>query len=280
MMDREKIEYYDIIALLRQDELSLRNLAEISMMTISEFFSLLSDFLAIAPNAERALSQFISRNADKESYRGVNEMAALLKKLGCEKIISAFYSILGAYEQGNWRLASQHAESISGSFRDLYAGISGAKRTEETVHSSNLDATLKRYIKFLDEKEEERKLVILAIDDSPVLLKSVSAVLGAEYKVYTLPKPTELHKILQQITPDLFLLDYMMPEVNGFELVTAIRSYEEHKDTPVIFLTSIGTVDNVTAAIALGASDFIVKPFNPESLREKVARHIVRKKSF
>jgi DNA-binding response OmpR family regulator len=72
----------------------------------------------------------------------------------------------------------------------------------------------------------------------------------------------------------------MMPDINGFELIPIIRSYAEHKDTPVIFLTSIGTIDNVTAAIALGASDFIVKPFNPESLREKVSKHIVRKKLF
>ena len=71
-----------------------------------------------------------------------------------------------------------------------------------------------------------------------------------------------------------------MPELNGFDLIPIIRSFKEHKDTPIVFLTSKRTIDNVTAALALGASDFIAKPFNPDFLREKIKKYIVRKKSF
>jgi CheY-like chemotaxis protein len=95
-----------------------------------------------------------------------------------------------------------------------------------------------------------------------------------------LSKSTELEKVLQKLTPDLFLLDYLMPERTGFELIPVIRSFEEHKDTPIIFLTSIGTIDNVTSALALGASGFVIKPFDPNTLREKIAKHIVKKKLF
>jgi len=119
-----------------------------------------------------------------------------------------------------------------------------------------------------------KKLVVLAVDDSPVTLNSVNAVLNGKYKVYTLLHPMELQKTLKRLTPDLFLLDYKMPEINGFDLIPVIRSIEAHKDTPIIFLTSEGTMINVTMAIALGACDFIVKPFEPANLREKVARHI------
>jgi len=76
------------------------------------------------------------------------------------------------------------------------------------------------------------------------------------------------------------LLDYKMPDLNGFELVPIIRSFEEHKDTPIIFLTSMGTTEHVSAAAMLGASDFLVKPFEPYTLQDKIAKHIVRKKSF
>jgi PleD family two-component response regulator len=48
-----------------------------------------------------------------------------------------------------------------------------------------------------------------------------------------------------------------MPEINGFELIPIIRSLEEHKDTPIIFLSSEGTKDNVAAAIGFGVNDFI-----------------------
>ena len=122
--------------------------------------------------------------------------------------------------------------------------------------------------------------MILIIDDSPVILKTISLVLSDKYKVFTLAKPEMLGNMLEQITPELFLLDYKMPGITGFELIPIIRRHMEHKDTPIIFLTSAGTVDNVASAIMLGACDFIVKPAQPEILREKIAEHIKRKKNF
>jgi DNA-binding response OmpR family regulator len=65
-----------------------------------------------------------------------------------------------------------------------------------------------------------------------------------------------------------------MPDINGFELVDIIRSFEEHKDTPIIFLTAMGTAHHVTTAVSLGAVDYIVKPPDAEALKEKVAKHI------
>ena len=119
------------------------------------------------------------------------------------------------------------------------------------------------------------KPLILVVDDSPVILKTVSSVLSNNYKVFTLPKPAQLEKILQKLTPDLFLLDYQMPEINGFELIPIIRSFEKHKETPVIFLSSAGTIDHASTALSLGACEYVVKPFNPDILREKIAKHIV-----
>jgi DNA-binding response OmpR family regulator len=120
-------------------------------------------------------------------------------------------------------------------------------------------------------------MLVLTVDDSPAILEAVAAVLSVEYKVFELPKPLMLENVLKQMVPELFLFDYQMPEINGFELIPIIRGFKEHKETPTIFLTSEGTIDNLTAAIVLGACDFIVKPFQPEMLKEKVAKHIVRK---
>jgi len=120
----------------------------------------------------------------------------------------------------------------------------------------------------------DSKKVIMAIDDSPAILQVVSSVLGDYYKVYTLSKPMELVKILLKVKPDLFLLDYKMPEISGFDLIHVIRGFKEHQDTPIIFLTSEGTIDNVTAAIALGACDFVVKPFAPDVLRERIIKQL------
>ncbi|MCL2741264.1 MAG: response regulator [Oscillospiraceae bacterium] len=120
---------------------------------------------------------------------------------------------------------------------------------------------------------ETGRPVILAVDDSPSILNAVASVLGGEYKVFKVADPTEVGKVLARVRPDLILLDYRMPGINGFELVPVIRGVDGGAEAPIIFLTSEGSLDNVTAAMALGACDFIVKPFKPEVLVEKVRRH-------
>ena len=116
------------------------------------------------------------------------------------------------------------------------------------------------------------KPCVLAVDDAPDILKSVFYELRDLYTVFTLPKPEMLESFLMKTTPDLFLLDYNMPVLSGFDLIPIIRRFKKHEQTPIIFLTSEGTIDNLSAAVALGASDFIVKPFNPDILREKIAK--------
>jgi DNA-binding response OmpR family regulator len=127
-----------------------------------------------------------------------------------------------------------------------------------------------------DEEADDGRPRILAVDDMTTMLRAIKHALGDKYKVYMLSKPAELKEYLGKVKPDLFLLDYNMPLVNGFDLIPVIREFPEHKDTPIIFLTSEGTVDHLTAAMHMGASDFIVKPFNTKSLRDKIATFIKR----
>jgi len=120
-------------------------------------------------------------------------------------------------------------------------------------------------------KRDANKPIILAVDDNPSILQTVNHLLGDEYKIYTLPHPQAINEVLSKVVPDLFLLDCHMPIVHGFELVPMIRSFPDHEDTPIVFLTSEGTIDNVSVATTIGASGFIVKPINEKILREKVA---------
>ena len=134
-------------------------------------------------------------------------------------------------------------------------------------------------IKYAPPKKKDAsddKPVVLAIDDSPDVLKAVFSMLRDSYKVFALPKPEKLKDFLEKTRPDIFLLDYQMPDISGFDLIPVIREFPEHKDTPIIFLTSAGTIEHLTVAIDLGASDFIVKPFEMDVLRSKVARSIAR----
>jgi DNA-binding response OmpR family regulator len=127
-----------------------------------------------------------------------------------------------------------------------------------------------------EEEIDDGRPKILAVDDMPTMLRAIAHALGDKYKVYMLSKPAELKDYLSKVTPDLFLLDYNMPVINGFDLIPIIREFPEHEKTPIIFLTAEGTVDHLTFAMHLGASDFIVKPFNTKSLREKIEMYIRR----
>jgi len=118
------------------------------------------------------------------------------------------------------------------------------------------------------------KPIVLAIDDNPSILKTINHVLNPDYTVRTLANPEKLTELLKIIIPDIFLLDCNMPVYNGFDLVPLIRSIPEHAETPVIFLTSEGTIDNISVAISLGAADFIVKPIDAELLNAKISSQL------
>ena len=273
-------DFYKLPALMKIEELKVRQVADEYAFSVDEYYSLLGELLALAPDVEPALNMFVNRNGDKEGYRILEKASGMLQRIGCELFVEDIYSLLDAYEKGNWRLAAVHAERVADEFGAFITRIKKAKTRKGDDGEEYGNLTIMDYISLLEREDEERKLVILAVDDSVAVLNSITSVLGGEYKVFTLPKSTELEKVLEKLTPDLFLLDYLMPGINGLELVPIIRGFEEHMDTPIIFLTSEGTIDTVTAATALGACDFAVKPFAPDVLREKIAKHIVRKKSF
>jgi len=122
--------------------------------------------------------------------------------------------------------------------------------------------------------EEDTRPRILAIDDVVSVLKTIKAALHSNYIVHTISKPDSVLDFLKLRKPDLILLDYLMPMYNGFELIPMIREIPGYEDTPVIMLTSEGTLTHIKEAISLGACDFIVKPFKDSELNEKVAKHI------
>jgi PleD family two-component response regulator len=214
----------------------------------------------------------------------------LFDSIGCEKYATIIAEIVRVGKRGHNDFAAEQARLILSNFDELCTGLLAARKEEKRRHIAGLlnaeDTTYENYkpqflqkaIKLLEHEEATRKLRILAVDDAPIVLKTVMTVLGDEYKIYGMTDPTRVKDFLQENTPELFLLDYKMPILNGFDLIPIIRNFEEHKDTPIIFLTSMGTFDHVSSAFSLGACDFIVKPFQGTILREKIEKHIVRKK--
>ena len=124
------------------------------------------------------------------------------------------------------------------------------------------------------EDEDGNKPAVLVVDDVSSMLRAMQYALQDRYKVFILSKSEDVMDFLRTKKPELIVLDYLMPVMNGFDLIPMIRTLPEHKETPIIIITTEGTHDHVNEAMTIGASDFNVKPFKPKELNDKVARHI------
>jgi len=268
---------FDLQVIMMQGDLNIRGVSAANPdMTARDYFGMLADMRTKAPGFLEDLDLLLERKSDRYTFKRLSDMIALLTKLGYVKDLINFDSLLDAYDRGLSRLTARYAKMIKDDVNILLTHVSEASIPElpEMFQADPATVTLKEWIAPRKKTEVSDKPVIFAIDDSPVILRSVSSLLSGEYKVYMLASSTMLEKTLGQVKPDLFLLDYKMPDINGFELIPIIRRYSAHKDTPIIFLTSEGTVDNLSVALKLGACDFIVKPVQPNILREKIAKHL------
>jgi sigma-B regulation protein RsbU (phosphoserine phosphatase) len=87
-------------------------------------------------------------------------------------------------------------------------------------------------------------------------------------------------KIAYKQTPDLILLDIMMPEMDGYEVCRRLKENKQTKDVPVIFLTAMDQTTDEAQGFELGAADYITKPVNPPILEARVATHLALKRSM
>lgn len=128
---------------------------------------------------------------------------------------------------------------------------------------------------FLNRPEKPKtKDVILVVDDQPNNLKVIASVLGRDYAVSIANSGTNALRILENSTPDLILLDIMMPDMDGFEVCRKIRENDRIRHIPIIFLTAKADVEDVVKGFNAGAVDYITKPFNATEVDARVRNHL------
>ena len=119
----------------------------------------------------------------------------------------------------------------------------------------------------------ERKRSVLVIDDNEDIRHLLTLVLeNAGFTVLTGIDGADGLAQTRSAKPDLILLDAMMPGLNGFEVLEKIRNDRDTKinSIPILMLTSRSSVEDIDKAIDLGATSYVVKPFRPEKLVQKV----------
>lgn len=119
---------------------------------------------------------------------------------------------------------------------------------------------------------------ILIVDDDPWILRMISALLDKRgYEVITASDGEEGLEKAVRVRPDLLITDVMMPKMDGWELVRALRARAELAFTPVLFLTALSSEDDRIRGFRLGADDYLPKPFRFEELDLRVQKALERK---
>ena len=122
-----------------------------------------------------------------------------------------------------------------------------------------------------------RKQRILIVDDTKDILAVVSRRLQSwGYEPLTAESGEEGLQIAEETVPDLILLDIMMPKMKGRDVCARLKANPKTQRIPVIFLTALGLADHIRAGMDLGAEDYIVKPFEPAELKERIAIVLAR----
>ena len=126
-----------------------------------------------------------------------------------------------------------------------------------------------------------RGKTILAVDDSKVLRYLLEQLLSKEgYHVITAESGAAALEILNELAPDLIVLDVVMPEMDGFALCGKIRERPALQQTPVVFLSGACSLDERTRGLAAGGDDFLRKPFEGPDLLSRVRNHLLRAASL
>jgi len=117
---------------------------------------------------------------------------------------------------------------------------------------------------------------VLLVDDAPANIQVVNSILKNTYKIRVATSGEKALKIANQSpAPDLILLDVMMPEMDGYEVCSRLKSVPGTRDIPVIFLTGQTETDDETKGFEVGAVDYIHKPFSPAVVKARVHTHLV-----
>ena len=121
---------------------------------------------------------------------------------------------------------------------------------------------------------EFKKNSILIVDDEHLNRTALIEILGGDYDIYLENSGLDAIEAAKEHLPDIILLDIIMPDMDGYETLSELKSSEETKDIPVVFITGLSDIDSEQKGLAMGAADYIIKPFSPAIVELRVKNQI------
>ncbi|MCL2002880.1 MAG: diguanylate cyclase [Oscillospiraceae bacterium] len=120
----------------------------------------------------------------------------------------------------------------------------------------------------------EGKNSVLVIDDEKANIIKLTHILSPEYTVYASKNGKNGVEMALKNLPDVILLDILMPEMDGYEVFRVLKNADETKEIPIIFITGLGNDADEEKGLALGAADYISKPFSPAIVKLRIQNQV------
>lgn len=125
----------------------------------------------------------------------------------------------------------------------------------------------------------KEKPTILIVDDEPYNIDYLEQeLIDLEYETVSAANGKEALKRVEESNPDMILLDIMMPEMDGFEVLKLLKSDPKNGDIPVVVISAMSDIVNVVKGIELGAEDYLPKPFDPILLQARLRAGLEKKR--
>ena len=121
---------------------------------------------------------------------------------------------------------------------------------------------------------ETKKHSILIVDDESSNIMALTHILSPEYTVRAVKNGKDALMAAEKFLPDVILLDIIMPDMDGYEVIAALKSSEKTRGIPVIFLTAKIDPEDEAKGLNLGAVDYVIKPFSRGNLLKRVEMHL------
>lgn len=115
---------------------------------------------------------------------------------------------------------------------------------------------------------------ILIVDDERANIDELAFILKQDYAIMVAKDGETALKLARDNSPDIILLDITMPEMTGFEVLTQLKSSDDTRSIPVIFITGRDSVEDEAMGFFLGAADYIKKPFHKTIVKARVKHHL------
>jgi len=152
-------------------------------------------------------------------------------------------------------------------------GLIKASRTpggHYRILEDDLDRFREKYDMFPREKGPSQQRVMI-VDDDPDALALMENILSDDgFELIKVSNATEVGLKAAQMGPDLILLDFLMPEINGFEVCKALRDNELTRSIPIMAVTCLSKEQDIERIFECGADEYLAKPFRVEQILEKV----------